>query len=270
MREPTLEELIRTEPPDLRQSKGTQAHFDLRAKILSGTYHAHRLLTSKEIEETYKVSNTAATIALLRLALEGLVNISPVREKVWPNNAAINEYRVAAVRRRTTRDNQEDGREAQEPVAHRETMTLEVADADEEIAALLAVNPGESVIHHRHRQRRDRYFILCITDHYLPSWFTELLPELERPEHDVSRLMRLLGKNPVWCTETVEVTHANSVERRAFELSADDPSSFLKITRRSFDAQGHPLDVQFLTKRGSRLHYAFPLSDERAPHARSR
>ncbi|HEY1353885.1 MAG TPA: UTRA domain-containing protein [Ktedonobacteraceae bacterium] len=270
MREPTLEELIRTEPPDLRQSKGTQAHFDLRARILTGTYPAHHLLTSKEIEETYKVSNTAATIALLRLAFEGLVNVFPVREKIWPNNAAINEYRVADIRRRPPPhphfDSQEENRWDARALVPRETMTLEVADADEEIAALLAVEPGESVVHHRHLQRRDRSFIVCITDHYLPFWFTGMLSLLERPEQSMARLLRQMGKNPAWCTETVEVTHANSVQRRAFDLSADDPSSLLKITRRSFDARGRPLDVQFLTDRGSRLHYVFPLTeDERFP-----
>jgi DNA-binding GntR family transcriptional regulator len=40
-------------------------------------------------------------------------------------------------------------------------------------------------------------------------------------------------------------------------MSPDDPFALLKILRRSFDEDGNPLDVQFLTDRGDtyRLHY---------------
>src|SRR5579875_2450049 len=95
MRGPKPEEILATQPPDLRQSKGTQAHLDIRAKILTGEYQCNQPITSKEIEDKYKVSNTAATTILLRLAIEGLVRVLTVKEKTWPNNAAINEYRVA-------------------------------------------------------------------------------------------------------------------------------------------------------------------------------
>jgi DNA-binding GntR family transcriptional regulator len=41
---------------------------------------------------------------------------------------------------------------------------------------------------------------------------------------------------------------------------ADDPSALLKIVRRVFDDQGHPLSVDFLTDRADkyRFHYSFP------------
>jgi len=87
------------------------------------------------------------------------------------------------------------------------------------------------------------------------------MPEIEKPDSDVYELLRKLGKNPCWCTETIDVVHANTVERKIFELSSDDPTPMLKIIRRSFDAQGSPLDVQFLTDRADiyRLHYSFSL-----------
>jgi DNA-binding GntR family transcriptional regulator len=46
-----------------------------------------------------------------------------------------------------------------------------------------------------------------------------------------------------------------------FGLSIDDPTPMFKIVRRSFDHEGHPLELQFLTDRGDiyRLHYSFPL-----------
>ena len=121
--------------------------------------------------------------------------------------------------------------------------------------------------HHRNLQRRDPETIVAISDTYLPFWFAEMLPELEKPESDIYKLMRQLGKKPTWCTETIDVVQASSVERVMFGLSPDDPSALLKILRRSFDEHGTPLDVQFLTDRGDmyRLHYSFPLFPEDIP-----
>jgi len=87
------------------------------------------------------------------------------------------------------------------------------------------------------------------------------MPELEKPESDVYELLRKLGKSPSWCTETVDVVQANTVERMMFGVSFDDPAPMFKIVRRSFDPEGHPLEVQFLTDRGDiyRLHDSFLL-----------
>lgn len=100
-------------------------------------------------------------------------------------------------------------------------------------------------------------------------WFAEMTPELEKPDSDIYQLMRQLGKKPTWCTETIDIVQASSKERVMFGLSPDDPSALLKILRRSFDDQGTPLDVQFLTDRGDmyRLHYSFPLFEEGIPEA---
>jgi hypothetical protein len=78
-----------------------------------------------------------------------------------------------------------------------------------------------------------------------------------------------LGKQPSWCTETVDVTQPTSVEREIFGLSIDDPSALLKIVRKVFDEQGNPLSVDFLTDRGDtyRLHYSFPLFAQDIPEA---
>jgi DNA-binding GntR family transcriptional regulator len=102
---------------------------------------------------------------------------------------------------------------------------------------------------------------MAISDTYIPFWFADALPELEKPDSDRYALMRQLGKNPCWCTETVDVVQATSKERLMFELSPDDPAPLLKIVRQSFDDQGNALDVQFLTDRSDmyRLHYSLPL-----------
>lgn len=119
----------------------------------------------------------------------------------------------------------------------------------------------------RTRQRRDPSTVVAISDIYLPFWFSEVMPELEKPNHDIYSLMRQRGKNPSWCTETVDSVHATSVERVLFELSPDDPSALLKIRRCAFDEDGNPLSVDFLTDRGDtyRLHYSFPLFSDGIP-----
>jgi len=135
------------------------------------------------------------------------------------------------------------------------------------VAQLLSIAEGERVIFHRNLQRSDPETIVAISDTYLPFWFVEMLPELEKPESDIYELMRRLGKKPTWCTETIDVVQASSKERVMFGLSPDDPSALLKILRCSFDEDGTPLDVQFLTDRGDmyRLHYSFPLFPEDIP-----
>ncbi len=145
--------------------------------------------------------------------------------------------------------------------ARKETLVLKVQYADAEVAKLLNVSEGDQVVYHRNLQRRDAETIVCINDQYLPFWFAPMMPELEKPDSDVYQLMQRLGKKPNWCTETVDVVQASSVERVVFGMSPDDPFALLKILRRSFDEDGSPLDVQFLTDRGDmyRLHYSFPL-----------
>lgn len=106
------------------------------------------------------------------------------------------------------------------------------------------------MIYHRNIQRRDPQTIVCINDQYLPFWFAPMIPELEKPESDICQLMQQLGKKLYWCTETVDVVQASTIERLMFEMSPDDPCMLLKILRRSFDEDGHPLEEQFLTDRG--------------------
>ena len=95
------------------------------------------------------------------------------------------------------------------------------------------------------------------------------MPELEKPDSDVYELLRRLGKKPYWCTETVDSVPANTVERAMFGLSFDDPTYMFKVVRRSFDCEGHPFEVQFLTDRGDiyRLHYSFHLYASDLPEA---
>lgn len=275
MRGPTAKDILETAPPELRlSSKATQAYLDVRRKILTGVCKPDEILIPKDIEEQYHINNTSTQTLLLRLAIEGLVRVLPIKEKVWPNNAALNEYRVADLNIRhrmlSTRhgdfvsDIAKDGHPA-----YKETLALKVLYADPEVAKLLNIKPGDKVIYHRNLQRRDKNTIVCINDSYLPFWLAEMLPELEKPDSDIYQLMRQLGKKPMWCTETIDVVQASSVERVLFGLSPDDPSSLLKITRRSFDEEGNPLEVQFLTDRGDmyRLHYSFPLFAEEIPDA---
>jgi hypothetical protein len=247
-------------------SKAIQAYLDVRKKILSDQYQTDQIIIPKNIEEEYHINNTSTQALILRLAIEGLIKVLPVKIRTWPNNAAVNEYRVADLNMRhrmfSTRhgdfvaDISQGGYQA-----HKETLILKVQYADDEVAKLLNIAPGDKVIYYRNLQKRDQDTIVCINDMYLPFWFAEMLPELEKPDSDIYQLMRQLGKKPSWCTETVDVVQASSVERTMFGLSPDDPSALLKIVRRSFDDQGCPLDVQFLTDRGDmyRLHYSFPL-----------
>jgi len=275
MRGPTPEELLNTPPPELRMSsKTTQAYLDMRRKIIIGEYKPGQAVVPKDIEEAYKINNTGTQMLLLRLAIEGLVKVLPIKERTWPNNAALNEYRVADLNIRhrmlSTRhgDFVYDISKGGHP-AYKETLTLKVQYADAEVAQLLNIAEGDKVVYHRNLQRRDPETIVAISDTYLPFWFAEMLPELEKPESDIYKLMFQLGKKPTWCTETIDVVQASSKERVMFGLSPDDPSALLKILRRSFDEDGTPLDVQFLTDRGDmyRFHYSFPLFPEDIPEA---
>jgi DNA-binding GntR family transcriptional regulator len=269
------EELLETLPIELREkSKTGQAYIEIRRKILLGEYSPNQVLLPREIEQVYHLSNTGAQNVLGRLAIEGLVKVLPIKKKTRATSAALGEYRVADlnVRHRmlTTRhgDFVSDVAKGGYP-AHKETLLLKIEYADPEVAQLLNIAAGEKVIFHRNLQRRDKETIVCINDQYFPFWFVEMVPELEKPDSDVYELLRKLGKQPSWCTETVDVVQANTIERELFELSFDDPAPMFKIVRRSFDPEGHPLEVQFLTDRGDiyRLHYSFPLYPSDIPKA---
>lgn len=266
MRGPTVEHMLNTPPPDLRGSKMTKVHLELRKKILTGEYKIGQLLSPKEIDDQYKIGNTSIQLILLRLAGEGLLKVQPIKEHTWPNNAAINEYRIADLNIRHRIFSTRHGGfvsdiSQQSQQAYIENVTIKVQYADAEVAALLNINEGENVVFYRALQRTDPDTVIAISDTYLPFWFTEVLPELEKPDCDIYQLMFQLGRQPFWCTETVDIIQPSSVERAMFHLSLDDPSSLLKILRRAFDHEGNPLSVDFLTDRGDmyRLHYSFPL-----------
>jgi DNA-binding GntR family transcriptional regulator len=272
MRGPTASEILETPPPDLRMSSSTtQAYLDMRKRILTGEYTPEHVLTPKEIQERYEINNNGIQLLLLRLAMEGLVKVLPVRERAGHNNAALSEYRVADLNIRhrifSTRqgdfvaDISQDGGSAS-----KQTMELKIQYADDEVASLLQINPGDRVVFHRNLQCREEV-VIAISDTYIPFWFAEALPELDKPDSDIYQLMRQLGKEPAWCTETVDIVQASSKERVLFEMSPDDPSPLMKILRRSYDRNGNPLDVQFLTDRGDmyRLHYSFPLFASEVP-----
>lgn len=267
MRGPTAKQILDTPPPELRvSSRVTQAILDVRQKILSGEYQPDKVLVMKNLKDTYGLNNIEAQTALLRLAIEGLVKIQPIKERSWPNNAGLNEYHVADLnirhRMNSTRqgdfvsDVSQDGYSAL-----KETIELDVQYADEEIATLLCIQANDPVIFHRNLQRRDSETTVAVCDSYIPFWFATMMPEMRKPDYDIYALMKRLGKNPEWCEETVDMVQASSVERILFGLSSDDPSGLFKILRRSFDTEGNPLEVQFLTDRGDtyRLHYSFPL-----------
>lgn len=272
MRGPTKKDILDTTPPNLRMnSTTTQAYLEIRSKILKGDFQPETLITPKQIQDDYKVSSSGTQLLLLRLASEGLVKVQPVRQHNWKNNAAVSEYRIADIdiRHRIFSSRQGDfvsdvSRDG--TTAHKETLELKVQYADEEVAHLLEIEPGDKVIFHRNLQWRGDS-VIAISDTFIPFWFAEMLPELEKPDSDIYALMRTLGKHPAWCTETVDIVQASSKEREMFGLSPDDPTPMIKILRRSYDEDGTPLDVQFLTDRGDmyRLHYSFPLFPEGVP-----
>lgn len=272
MRGPTKIDILNTPPPELRMSSGsTKAYLEMRKKILTGEYEQNALLTPKEVQDEYHINSNGTQLLLLRLATEGLVKVLPVRERQGHNNAAMNEYRVADMDTRhrifSTRqgdfvaDVSRDGNGAS-----KKTLELKVQYADEEVAHLLEIKTGAKVIFHRNLQCRGKT-VIAISDIYIPFWFAEMLPELEKSDSDIYALMRQLGKKPAWCTETVDIVQASSKERELFEMSPEDPSSLIKILRRSYGEDGKPLDVQFLTDRGDmyRLHYSFPLFADGVP-----
>lgn len=274
MRGPTAEQVLNTPPPDLRDSKTTQAYLDLRRKILAGEYKIGQLISPKGIDEQYKISNTSTQLVLLRLAGEGLLKVQPVKERTWPNNAAINEYRVADLNIRHRIFSTRHGGfvsdiSQQSQRAYVENVAIKIQYADTEVASLLNIAEGDNVVFYRALQRTDPDTIIAVSDTYLPFWFTEVLPELEKPDCDIYHLMFQLGRQPSWCTETLDVVQPTSTERVMFNLSSDDPSSLLKILRRAFDHEGNPLSVDFLTDRGDtyRLHYSFPLFASGIPEA---
>jgi len=275
MRVLSQEELLKTLPVELREkSKAGQAYIDIRRKILLGEYQPDQILVPREIEQAYHISNTGTQNILGRLAIEGLIKVLPIKKKTRATSAALGEYRVADlnVRHRmlTTRqgDFVSDVAKGGHP-ASKKTLLLKIEYADAEVAHLLNIAIGEKVIFHRNLQLRDEETIVCINDQYLPFWFVEMMPELEKPDSDVYALIRKLGRNPCWCTEMVDVVQASTVERQMFGLSSDDPAPMFKILRRSFDSEGHPLEVQFLTDRGDiyRLQYSFPLYTSGIPEA---
>jgi hypothetical protein len=268
MREPTREDLLKTPPPELRaSSKTSQAYLEMRRLILSGEYTASQLLVPKQIEGTYQINNTTTQMLLMRLANEGLVNIFPIKERTWPNNASLNEYRVADLDQMqkvvASRLQAElSANITEQSLSEKETLLLTIQYADEEIARLLGLVTGEKVVVYRARERRLDKTVTVISDWYLPFWFAEMIPELGLVANEVSHLLQRLGKNPARCTEMVDIVQASSVERILFELSPDDPAPLFKLRRLTFDAANTPLAVQFLTAIGGnyRLHYSFPLA----------
>jgi DNA-binding GntR family transcriptional regulator len=269
------DKLLETLPVELREkSKAGQAYIEVRRKILLGEYQPDQVILPREMEQAYHVSNTSAQNVLSRLAIEGLVKVLPIKKKTRATSAALGEYRVVDLKMRdrmlTTRHGDfvsDVGKRGYS--AYKETLILKIDYADPEVARLLNIAEGEKVIFHRNLQRRDKETVVCINDQYLPFWFVEMMPELEKPDSDVYELLRKLGKKPYWCTETVDSMPANTVERAMFGLSFDDPTFMFKIVRRSFDCEGYPLEVQFLTDRGDiyRLHYSFHLYSSDMPEA---
>jgi DNA-binding GntR family transcriptional regulator len=258
MRGPSREELLQTPPPGLRLgSKTVQAYLEMRGKILQGDYVPGEMLVPRQIEESYHINNTTTQMLLVRLANEGLVEVLPVREHAWPNNASLNLYRVADLEAQQKKPVL--GKESGE----QEILLVKIQYADQEIAALLALAEGDKVVWYRQRERRADGTVLAVTDTYAPFWLAEALPELERGERDLLRLMQQVGRQPAQCVETVEVVQARSVERVLFDLSPDDPASTLKVQREISDEAGHPLAVQFVTLRADRycLRYTFSLAE---------
>jgi DNA-binding GntR family transcriptional regulator len=268
MRGPTREELQKTSPPALRTgSKTTQAYLDMRSKILAGEYTANQVIIPKQIEEAYHVNNTTTQVLLARLANEGLVRVLPIKERTWPYNASLNEYRVVDLTHAQKallirQDALHPDVPRDEQVVEREILLPKIQYADVEIAQLLALPAGDKVVAYRELQRRADKTVVAISDIFLPFWFAEVLPELEQRDSDIYQLMRQAGKFPAKCTETVEVVQASSIERLLFELSPDDPAPLLKLQQHIFDREEKPLAVQFLTIKGDqyRLQYSFPLA----------
>jgi DNA-binding GntR family transcriptional regulator len=268
--------MLNTPPPELRvSSKTAQAYLDVRRKILTEEYPAHQVLVPKQIEEEHHINNTTTQMLLVRLANEGLVKVHPIKERTWPNNASFNEYRVAdltdahkTLLQRQLADSSETMLETH--ASEKETLLLKIQYADAEIASLLALVEGEKVVIYRERERRADKTVTVISDLYAPFWFAEVMPELEQVGSDAYQLMRSIGKQPVKWTEIVEVVQARSVERMLFELSLDDPAPLFKLQRRTFDADDHPLAVQFLTIRGDSYHlgYSFSLMAQNGPSMR--
>jgi DNA-binding GntR family transcriptional regulator len=273
MRGPTGDEILKTPPPELRvSSKTAQAYLDVRRKILTGEYPAHQLLLPKQIEEEHHINNTTTQMLLMRLANEGLVKVNPIKERTWPNNASLNEYRVADLThtQKILALRQQAGLPDVTQESHapdKEILLLKIQYADAEIARLLALAEGEKVVVSRKRERRADKTIVAISDLYAPFWFADVLPDLELASSDAYQLMERLGKKPARCTETVEVVQARSVERVLFELSPDDPAPLLKVQRHTFDAEDYPLALEFLTVRGDsyRLRYSFSIHPEQIP-----
>lgn len=189
----------------------------------------------------------------------------PIKTHIRSNNAAYNEYHVADlnIRHRIFSTRQgcfvSDLSQTQSN-AQVETEKATLQPADEEIRELLALPKGENMIFSRSLQKSDAQTIVVISDTYLPVWFFNMTPELEKPDTDIYQLMIQLDKTPAWCTETLDSVQASSVERRIFGLSPGDPVALFKIVRRVFDKGGQPLSVDFLTDRGDsyRLHLFVP------------
>jgi UTRA domain/Bacterial regulatory proteins, gntR family len=269
MRGPTGDEILKTPPPELRvSSKTAQAYLDVRRKILTGEYPAHQALVPRQIEEAHHINNTTTQMLLMRLANEGLVKVLPIKERAWPNNAALNEYRVADLtparktlvsRQQARLPDSDMAREAH--LLEKEMLLLKIQYADADIAQLLALAEGEKVVVYRERLRQVDKTVVAISDLYTPFWFADVLPELEQTGSDAYQLMRRIGKAPTRCTETVEVVQARSMERVLFELSPDDPAPLLKLQRQTFDGDDLPLAVEFLTIKAEsyRLQYSFSL-----------
>ena len=272
MRGPTTDDILNTNPPELRLSSSTtQAYLDMRRKILQGEYATGQQLTPKEIQDAYSINSNGVQVLLYRLATEGLIKVTPVRERNWRNNAALSEYHIADlnVRHRIFSNRQGDFvSDVARPDAppEKRTIELKVQYADDEVANLLEIKSQERVIFHRNLQYRGNIPI-AISDLYIGFWFVEMLPELEKPDSDIYALMKTLRRHPAWCTETVDIVQATSKEREVFELSPDDPTPMIKILRRSYDEDGTPLDIQYLTDRADmyRLHYSFPLFADGVP-----
>lgn len=274
MRRSKREDLRRIKPRWVRENKIGRAYTDLRDRILGREIPVGEILKFKDLKTKYKTDPGEIQPILIRLAMEGLIKVLPARGEKKPAHAALSMYMVAdpdvRTRMLSTRhgDFVADVSDANgENTAFKETVTLTVVAADEEVAKYLGISVGERVVYHRTIQYRDKDTPVCVCDHYIGLWFVEMMPELASPDSDAYALMERLGKEPAWYTETDDSDNVDVIEREMLDLAVDDPTSVFKMIKQVYNMDGSALDVGWLTNRGDmyRLKYSAPFRREMIP-----
>lgn len=226
---------------------------DLRDRIASGELPpGAQLQTEQELMARYDVSRATVRQALAGLVADGLLEIRRGLG-TFVRRPAVMEHRLGGFYT-FSREIERHGRAPGTRV-----RSLRVVPADESVAAILGLEPGEPVVALGRTRLADDDPIVTETS-YLPA---ARFPGLEEVDFMQARLYDTLttryGVRPVRARETFEPVLMAADEARVLGGRAGDPA--LRVERTTFDAEGAVIEYCRSTLRADRYRYSVELGD---------